>query len=436
VINTAPTGRQAVDIMMSEIATIYRKAKVRLGGTLLTRKIKFAKREDWFLEVFKGDDDIEAWSGFHSPNIMVAVTEASGVSDLIFETMEGILQNNSRLMIMFNPNKLSGEAYKSTKSTRYEKLVLNDLNAPNVLNWLRWKRGEISFDQMKKIHIRGQVDGEWVNDKVLHAGWTHEITKEQMKVENYDFEWLGKFYRPDDRFRVKVLGQFPEEDESTLIPMPWLEAAVQRWNEWAQLKEMDLYTKKKIGSDIAGDGHDNTVHLFRHGDLVSKIYSFGKQDHMAAAGWILAHKNKNDWSIIDTIGEGAGVFSRLKELKTKNIVSMKNSFGAAGLKDYTGELQFANMKSYLYWAVRDWLNPQFNSNAMLPPDDELIQELNAHTYSYQSNGKIVVCSKDDVKTTIGRSPDKSDALTMTFAPERMIKKPKRKMSKRRLGIAV
>ena len=55
------------------------------------------------------DDDennTEAWSGFHAVNTMFVVTEASGLSEAVFNAIEGNLQGNSRLLLVFNPLKV------------------------------------------------------------------------------------------------------------------------------------------------------------------------------------------------------------------------------------------------------------------------------------------------------------------------------------------
>ena len=46
VIETAPTQRQAVGIMMSEIKSIYNRSAIPLGGELLTEKIMFPNDPD------------------------------------------------------------------------------------------------------------------------------------------------------------------------------------------------------------------------------------------------------------------------------------------------------------------------------------------------------------------------------------------------------
>ncbi len=434
VICTAPTGRQVRDIMMSEIATIYRNTKIKLGGELLIDRIKFDKTDNWFLHAFKADDSSqEVWSGYHSPNIMVLVTEASGIPDIMFDAIEGILQNNSRFAIFFNPNRLSGEAYKSIQSSRYTKFKLNDLNAPNVLNWVKYKKGEITKKEYQKRLISGQVDGAWVDDKVKL--WCHPISKQEFNIAKHDFVWFGNYYRPDNLFRIKVLGEFPKEDDNTLIPMDWIEAANERYIKFIESGEK-ITGKKIIGSDIAGEGRDSTVHTKRYlkQDIVTKQLCFGEQGHMQAAGYIKNLKSRIDEVFIDTIGEGAGVYARLAEQKISNVFSAKNSYSAKGLKDITAQLTFQNMRSYIFWAIRDWLNPAFGSTAKLPPDDTLAQELNCIKYEYRSNGKIQITSKEDMKAVLKRSPDRADSLSLTFFPKRFKKGKNKITGKNELGI--
>ena len=70
----------------------------------------------------------------------------------------------------------------------------------------------------------------------------------------------------------------------------------------------------------------------------------------------------------------------------------------------------------MYWALRDALDPQFDYNLELPPDDELKQELTETRWDTRSNGKIFIEPKDKIKERIGRSPDKSDSVALTFYP--------------------
>jgi len=397
-----PTDRQVVSINMSEIATIHSKARIKLGGNVLTHRIIFPDNRDWFLEGFKAaDKDPESWTGYHSPNMMVIVTEATGVEDITFNAIEGVLTGNSKLLIVFNPIRVIGAAYESTRSKHFTKFKLNCLNAPNV--------------RARRILIPGQVDYEWVSEHV--DSWCEPIAEENVSQEMHDFKFDGNWYRPSDLFLMRVMGEFPRESEDVLIPRKWIEMANDRW---IQFKATDGYVNEplKLGVDIAGMGRDKTVLAFRRGDMIEHFKSYQQQDHMKTAGIIKNELRTNkDYAYIDTIGEGAGVYSRLRELNVR-VISVKFSEAAKhndrDLTDLTGERKFLNMRAYLHWALRDALDPKFDCKLALPPDDELLEELTSIKWELKSNGKIKIEEKEKIKQRLGRSPDKADSLINTF----------------------
>lgn len=398
VIETAPTMRQVVDIMMSEIIKIHLNAKIPLGGEVLTHRISFKGNPDWFLEGFKTKDKkVEDWTGYHSPNLMVVITEASGIEQETFDAIEGIITGNSRLVLIFNPNRTTGEAFQSTRSPLYKKFAMDCLDAVNV--------------RAKKILIPGQVDYEWINEKIEKPGWVTKIDKEEVKKELYDFKWDGGWYRPSNLFLVKVRGKFPRESEDTLIPLSWIELANERWRELKGIGKGKL----KLGVDVAGMGRDLTVFAFRRGNVIERFKAYSHQDLMVTVGKVKNElTEKEEVAYIDALGEGAGVYSRLDELKV-NAVCVKYSFSAKGLTDLTGQRTFANLRAYIYWALRDALDPTFEGDLALPPVDELTQDLTETRYKVRSNGDIVIEEKDDIKKRLKRSPDYGDSVANTFS---------------------
>jgi hypothetical protein len=437
---TAPTDAQVKNIMMPEVSKLYHKLK-RNGicpnnARLQTYDIR-TDYKDLFLTGFVSDEhNHEAWSGFHAVNTMFIVTEGSGISESVFSAIEGNLQGNSRLLIVFNNNTGTGYAANSQRSPRFKKFRLNSLNAPNVLK--------------KKVVIPGQVDYDWVLDKV--KTWCVKIDPKEFNSAEGDFEFdineERNCYRPNDLFRVKVLGLAPKVSTDVLIPMEWIELANKRHNDYMANKT-PLEACLRLAVDVAGMGTDSTCFCYRHGNYVEKFEvqnSNGEMKHMAIAGKISSILKGNSYSqtFVDTIGEGAGVYDRLQELVTgtpanreNNPLNIRYLKGAPGfrldqifsvkgstkpewenktLHDLTGQHHFLNMRAYMYWCVRDWLNPANNSTAMLPYDEELAQELTETKWEFMSDGKIKIEKKEDLKKRIKRSPDKADSLAMTFFP--------------------
>lgn len=423
VVITAPTGRQVSKIMMPEISRVF-KNSIYLPGYLTTTGIS-TPFDEWFLTAFKADDtNTEAWTGFHAANIFFGVTEATGLPQKVFDAIEGNLQGNSRLVIIFNPNINHGYAAAAFKSPDFKKIRLNSLNAPNVV--------------AKKIIHPGQVDYEWVKGRL--ENWCARISKDEYRAEEGDFEFEGQWYRPNDLFRAKILGLFPKVSEGVLVPPEWITLANERWQE-QQKEGWKIKNVLRLGVDVAGMGRDTSSFCHRFGDYVHRFTSMqggGSANHMEVAGNILnllkeetdSFKGYYAQAFIDTIGEGAGVYSRLVELPTEKpelawlkgkahsckFSEAATDTGGQPMKDSTGIYEFLNMRAWAYWAVRDWLDPSKGSKAMLPPDDLLFQELSETQWKFRSDGKIQIESKEDIKKRIKRSPDKADALANTFWP--------------------
>lgn len=422
---TAPTDRQVKNIMMPEISRLFNKAKkkgIALPGRLNVYDIR-TQFEEWFLTGFKADEhQHEAWSGFHAVNTMFVITEASGISDDTFGAIEGNLQGNSRILLVFNPNVTVGYAAKSQRGERWKKFRLNSLTAPNV--------------KFKKQIIPGQVDHVWIEDKI--SEWCTPIRPDEATVEEDDFQYpdgSGQWYRPEDIFRIKVLGKFPKISQDSLIPLQWIELAQKRWLDFHGENGQNLdYANEdlRLGVDVAGMGRDSSVFCYRFGNIVRDFYktnSGGRADHMQIVGRIVNEFNVHHSAIaiIDTIGEGAGVYSRLVELgqETENehldgrAFSCKYSSKPVDnnenpLTDITGEYHFENKRAYLFWAVRDWLNPKNESGAMLPPGNDFSDEAIEIKYFWKSNGKIMIEPKEEIKKRLGRSTDLFDSLANTF----------------------
>jgi hypothetical protein len=125
--------------------------------------------------------------------------------------------------------------------------------------------------------------------------------------------------------------------------------------------------------------------------------------------------------VIDTLGVGQGVTSKLREMFEAGDAPWRPLafVGAASSKlvNLTREYGFVNNRSAAWWMVREALDPQNERGAMLPPDPELVADLTAPTWEIQQAGtppKIRVQPKDKVKEKLGRSPDFGDAVAMAY----------------------
>ena len=78
-----------------------------------------------------------------------------------------------------------------------------------------------------------------------------------------------------------------------------------------------------------------------------------------------------------------------------------------------GSVRFFNLRSELWWRMREALDPNANTGIALPPSRELLADLCAPKWEYRA-ALIKVQSRDDIIKTIGRSPDFGSACCLAM----------------------
>jgi hypothetical protein len=92
-----------------------------------------------------------------------------------------------------------------------------------------------------------------------------------------------------------------------------------------------------------------------------------------------------------------------------------SSAGSSTARDRTGQLAFVNKRAEWWWRLREALDPDLGIGLALPPDRELLADLTAPRWELALHG-IKIEGKDAIRSRIGRSTDKGDALVYAFAP--------------------
>jgi hypothetical protein len=311
----------------------------------------------------------EALAGFHSDNLAFIVEEASGIDDIVFETAGGALSSeNSWLFLAGNPTRTSGYFYRSHHENR---------------------------DQFRTYHV-SCFDSSRVSPR-----YAEDVAREYGIDSNV--------------YRVRVLGEFPQAEDDALIALSLVSAAVDR--EVTPSEHAVVW-----GLDVARFGDDTTALCKRRGNvLLEPIREWKKLDLMQTAG-IIAHEyaeaRERPAAInIDVIGLGAGVVDRLREM---GLPARGVNVGESPAVD---PARFMRQRDELWFKCREW----FESRAVtIPRDDALIAELVSPKYKLESTGKMKVESKDDMKRRGVKSPNKADALCLTFAGGEISKHERRR----------
>lgn len=165
-----------------------------------------------------------------------------------------------------------------------------------------------------------------------------------------------------------------------------------------------------IGLDVARFGDDSTVFCFRRGRLCLKFLSYEKQDNVAVAN--LATGFIQDYQphriFMDIGGQGAGVYDILKDRGFREVIRGVY-FGEKAINDE----RYFNRRAEMWDGVAAWLSS--SPQVQLPQDERLFDELTGINKKYDRRGRLQLEEKDEIKKRLGRSPDKADALALTFA---------------------
>jgi hypothetical protein len=386
---TAPSSHQLRDILWGELSKWRRRAdelSAQRGDhprfwfsrlfRLLTDSLTDPGAREWgaFARTARKESP-ECLQGFHAPHLLYILDEASGVPEEIFEAAEGALSTpGARVLMLGNPTRNTGTFAASHKHNRGEYTVL---------------------------HFRSQ-------DSPLVA-------------PTYREQLVRKWGEGSNVVKVRADGDFPKQEDDVLISLELTEPCLTR-------ERIDGEGKRVLGADIAAFGSDRTVLVLRQGRLVEHIAVYAHQDTMTTVGRIVSKAEAwgADIVAVDVIGMGRGVADRLKEVRKEQalpwtLVEVDVSRQAPSHR--RGEPRPRKLRDYLWLEVAKWLRDESPVFAWRTPEErqhaeDLVGELSSVVYDIDSNGLIVVESKDEMRRRLGHSSDLADALCVSFGDAR------------------
>ncbi len=381
VITTAPSERQVRQLLWREIRSLYNKNKELIGGKITQTRLELSNKR--YAYGFS-TDTADRFQGFHSPNILIVVDEASGLREYLFDPILGCLtSDNSKLLMIGNPLNLSGTFYDAFHKNlaHFATIHISAFDTP------AFQENTIApaFLANRTDHILAR------NDEHPNGIATPKF------VENVARQRGTKSVA----YMVRVLGDLPEEADDTLIPLRDIEAAAKRTLPFFDEDE------PVMGVDIARYGNDLTVLVVRRGPQVIDMVALRRSGLMETAGRIANMAKDHDVKAvhIDEVGMGAGVLDALKERDLENVIGVNG-----GTKSDSPE-RFVNRRAQLYYGLKQ----RFEDDDIAIPDDaELISQLAALTHTYNARGQLVLETKDKIRRSGHQSPDKADALALAF----------------------
>jgi len=394
---TAPSQHQLYDVLWAEIAKWMGKSKFlsktfKWTQTRITFKGDPEAEKRWFavartsrVNAAGVSAAAEGLQGMHEGNILFLCDESSGVPDQVMYAIEGSLTTpGAHAILASNPTRRSGFFYRIITDKKYQQ---------------DWK---VQF-----------IDASVVANK---SPWVDRAAIERV---------IRIYGKNSDYYRVKVQG-IPPLAESKALCTP--EQLVE-----AHTREVPNTGKVYIGVDPARFGADQTVVYVRKGLRIAKRFVLEDNlDLMAIARVVKTYIERyNPYKVyVDVIGIGGGVVDKLHELlpkKKSRIVGIHVGQKAIeykkkkkdGKNALVGEEKFRNLRAQLFWNLRffiDQIRIDFES-------EFLDEELTLIEYGWpQTDARLQIESKDDLRAKLGRSCNDADALILCLYDE-LIKMP-------------
>ena len=400
------------DIFKNDTVTalhIARGAQSFISGVTIPTSGTAAQREAKF-------------SGKHSPNLLFIVDEGDAVPDEVYRGIESCMSGgHARLLIMFNPRAEVGEAYRMIRDGRANVVRLSAFDHPNVTTGRDEIPGAVTRETtIRRINewCRPIVEGEPVDSNCfqLPAFLEGKTARDQSGKETMPLR--AEFYKiMEPAFSYMVLGEYPSQGSTHLISREWVNQARSRWDAYVSEhgERPPVHTSAVMGLDVGEFGSDANVACFRYGGFVERLIAWGGVDTVMTGDKAVAEYRERKARVcnVDATGVGAGVAPHMKRAVC-NAYPVK----VASSPTRTTEIgEFQILRDQLWWECREWLRT--DPGAMLPPDEMLLEELLTPTYE-TANGRIRIMRKPTMRELLKRSPDRADALCLTFAAEPQI----------------
>ena len=360
-----PTTRQVTDIVWREARTAFNQSRFPLGGQMAQHSPRWELGDDSYGLGFSTDDPYNI-QGFHSPNLLVIITEAHNVPQPHIDAVKRL--SPKRLLLTGNPFADSGEFYEAffSKAHLYRTIEISAFDTPNVIEKREVTPGMITYQDV--LNRRE----EWGEDSPMYI--------------------------------ASVLGRFPDNLEDAIVTRRDARAAVER--------ELEPTGPASLACDVARFGADRTVVYWRQGNVARLVWKVQGRDTQQVAGklGLLAQEDPDVKTIIvDDTGVGGGVVDRLRESPPRGV----------SIVAFNGGSQAEDKDRYVNAIAEAWLEVgrAFKDGAIDIDDNaEALGQLTSRRYTIQGDRRLKLEGKEDYKKRAGRSPDDADALAMAWSP--------------------
>lgn len=307
------------------------------------------------------EHNTEAFAGLHNEGkiILVLFDEASKIHDKVWEVAEGALTDENTVIIWIvfgNPTRNSGRFRECFRRFRH-----------------RW--------------VKRQIDSRTV------PGTNKKYLKRLVDDNGEE----------SDIVKIRVRGQFPAQSALQFISADDVDKARTRHLR----KEQYAFAPVILGVDPAWTGDDALEIMLRQGLYSKSLATLPRNDNDVEVANLIARletEYRADAVFIDA-GYGTGI-------KSAGDVMGRSWRLIWFASTKTIDPGYLNMRAFIWGQGKRWLKA---GGAIDPRDEELYQDLIGPETVPRLDGKIQLESKEDMKERGLPSPNKGDALMLTFA---------------------
>lgn len=305
-------------------------------------------------------NNTEAFAGLHNEGriIILLFDEASKIHDKVWEVAEGALTDENTVIIWIvfgNPTQNSGRFRECFRRFRH-----------------RWHGAQINSQEVEGTNKK-KID-EWISDH----GWDSDFVK------------------------VRVRGQFPSQSAMQFISGDDADNA----RNVHLRHEQYNFAPVIIGVDPAWSGDDSLEIMLRQGLYSKSLLTIPRNDNDVHVANIIARledEHQADAVFIDA-GYGTGI-------KSAGDVMGRN-WRLIWFSGKAIDPGYVNKRAEMWGTMKKWLKA---GGAIDPADEGLYQDIIGPETVGRLDGKILIESKDDMKERGLPSPNRGDALALTFA---------------------
>ncbi len=380
-----PRGRQVQDIIWREARRAFQGSPNWLPGYMYPVAAEYHIDEYRYAKGFSakpGEDTGAGIQGYHSPHLLVIVTEAHGVETTEIEALMRL--NPYRVLLTGNTNVQAGEFFDAfeSKTWLYNDITISAFDTPNI----------VAQDNV----VPGMIVQVDIDECAQEYGVGHPY------------------------YLARVLAEFPDNLEDAVVSRHNLLAAVARGAEAEYASDDDVLPRASLSCDVARFGDDDTVVYRRQGRHNYKAWETHGKDTMQIAGKLrtMAENDPDvDTIIVDDTGLGGGVTDGLRQSPIRG--------GAVRVIAFRGGSRAINKKAYVNLITEAWIEAgrafrpdSAGEDATITIDDNrrLRSELSARKYKIQSDARLALEEKKEYKKRVRKSPDHADAFVMNYSP--------------------